>query len=85
MNTLTREAILQAVMDSILSVAPEVDFKEAKADRPLREQLDLDSFDFLNVLLAIHKQLGVDIPEVDYQRITTLNAMVDYLAEKSRS
>jgi acyl carrier protein len=85
MNTLTREAILQAVIESVLSVAPEVDFKEVRADRPLREQLDLDSFDFLNVLLAIHKQLGVDIPEVDYPRITTLNAMVDYLAEKSRS
>ena len=49
----------------------------------LRDQLDIDSYDFLNVVVALHERLGVEIPEADYQKLLTLNGEVDYLAGKS--
>ena len=51
-------------------------------DDGLREQLDLDSMDFLNVVIGLHEALGVDIPEVDYPKLFTMNGAVAYLKEK---
>jgi acyl carrier protein len=79
----TREAIRQAVVDAIHGVAPEADFDRVDAARSLREQLDLDSFDWLNVLIALHGALGVEIPETDYAKVDTLDALVGYLAQRS--
>ena len=50
---------------------PEGDYDRLKPDRPLRDQLDIDSYDFLNVIVALHERLGVDIPETDYQKLLT--------------
>jgi acyl carrier protein len=47
---------------------------------PLREQLDIDSMDFLNFVIALHKELGVGLPEKDYPKLATLDGCVDYLA-----
>jgi acyl carrier protein len=55
---------------------------ELQADRPLREQIDLDSMDWLNFLVALHERLQVEIPESDYARLATLDQTVDYLAAK---
>ena len=52
------------------------------ADMPIRDQVDLDSFDFLNFLVALHRELGVDIPEADYGKLTSIDAAIDYLAAK---
>jgi acyl carrier protein len=46
--------------------------------------IDIDSYDFLNVMVALHDALGVDIPEVDYQKLATLSAAVDYLSTRLR-
>jgi acyl carrier protein len=80
---MTRDEIRQAILDALATVAPEGDFGRLKADRPLRDQLDIDSYDFLNVVVALHERLGVDIPETDYQRLATLNGAVDYLAGRA--
>ncbi len=82
---MSREEIRQAILDALAGVAPEGDYDRLKADRPLRDQLDIDSYDFLNVILALHERLGVDIPETDYQKLLTLNGTVDYLAAKVRA
>ena len=50
----------------------------------LREALDVDSFDFLNLLIGLHETLGVEIPEADYGRLTTLNSLVSYLSQRLR-
>jgi acyl carrier protein len=70
------------VVGVIKSVAPELEEGELKADRPLRDQIDLDSMDWLNVLVALHEKLHVDIPEADYGKLVTLNDLVGYLREK---
>jgi acyl carrier protein len=74
--------IRRALIEALASVAPEGDYDRLKPDRPLREQLDIDSYDFLNVVVRLHEQLGVDIPEADYQRLATLDSAVAYLAPR---
>lgn len=53
-----------------------------RSQRRLRDQLDIDSMDFLNFVVALHKELGVDIPEKDYKRFATIDDFVDYLQTK---
>jgi acyl carrier protein len=48
-------------------------------DAPVRAQVDIDSVDYLNFLIALHDATGVDIPETDYAQIVTLAGLVDYL------
>jgi len=77
------EAEIRAgVLGIIKSIAPELEEAELKADRPLRDQIDLDSMDWLNVLVAVHEKLHVDIPEADYGKLVTLNDLVAYLGKK---
>jgi len=77
-----RSEIQSLVMAELRRIAPEVEEGELKADRPLREQVDLDSMDWLNFLVALHERLKVEIPESDYARLATLDQTVDYLAAK---
>ena len=82
MTVLNEQQIRATIFDVLGRIAPELDPATIKLDEPLRDQVDLDSFDFLNVIIALHERLGVDIPESDYQKLLTLNAMVDYLARR---
>ena len=72
------------VIAALQAVAPEVEPDELRPDRPLRDQVDLDSMDWLNVIVGFHERFGVDIPEADYARLTTLDTIVAYLAGKLR-
>ncbi|NML18207.1 acyl carrier protein [Azohydromonas caseinilytica] len=77
-----QERIRDAIVATVRTVAPEADFGALNPERALREELDLDSFDFLNVLIELHARLGVEVPEADYARITTLNALSAYLRQR---
>lgn len=79
---MTRDEIKQCVLNAISDIAPEAEFEMLDPDDGLREQLDLDSMDFLNVVIGLHEKLGIDIPEADYPRLFTLNGAINYLAEK---
>ena len=71
---------LRATLVSLLQrVAPEVEPGTLDPRLPLREQVDLDSMDFLNFLISVHERLGVDIPEADYGRLRCLDDRVAYL------
>ena len=74
------ETIRRAVADAVLAVAPEADLARIDARRSLREQLDIDSFDFLNLLIDLQGRLGVEVPEADYRRVDSLDGLVAYLA-----
>jgi acyl carrier protein len=77
---MTRDEIREAVLRTLNGIAPEVDVAALAPDVPFRDQLDLDSMDQLNFVIALHATLNVDIPEADYPKLTTLDACVDYLA-----
>lgn len=83
MSAPTRQEIRRAVLDTLCAIAPETDPTDIAPDRPLRDQVDLDSMDFLNVIIRLHENLGIDIPESDYSQLATLDSAVDYLARRS--
>lgn len=70
------------VVATLKTIAPEVEETELVADRPLRNQVDLDSMDWLNFLIGLHEKLKVEIPEADYAKLVTLNDVMGYLQAK---
>jgi len=78
-----REQVRATVLEVLSQIAPEADPATIDPGVNLRDQLDIDSMDFLNFLIALDKQLHIDIPERDYGQLGTLDACVDYLAARS--
>lgn len=70
------------IAEVLAGIAPEVEFAALDPAAPLRDQIDLDSMDFLNVIVGLHERLKVDIPESDYACLVTLDDLVSYLAAK---
>jgi acyl carrier protein len=81
---MTPIAIRAAVLHALGGIAPEADLDQLRPDISFREQLDIDSMDFLNFVIALHKQLGVSIPEKDYPKLLTLRGCLDYLTSRCR-
>ena len=75
-------ALRTIVVDTLQRIAPEVKPGDLQPDAPLRNQVDLDSMDWLNFLVALHRRLDVDIPESEYARLVTLDDLVAYLASR---
>ena len=77
------EADIRTILQEELgNVAPEMDLQKLDSTADLREALDIDSMDFLNFVVAVHHRLGVDIPELDYPKLITLDRAVTYLKGK---
>lgn len=79
---MTDNEIRAAVIAELGNIAPETDAATIDPDDDLREALDIDSLDFLNFLTALHKRLGVNVPESDYAKLLTINGAVAYLAQE---
>ncbi len=69
------------ISDAITHIAPEIDMGEIDLDEDLREECDLDSMDFLNLLTALKKSTGVSIPESDYAQVRSYHQLKNYLTE----
>jgi acyl carrier protein len=82
MTARTEKEIQEVVLRALGNVAPEVDLESIDPGKDLRDQIDIDSVDFLNFVLGLHKELGVDIPDADVPKITTLNKCVGYLVSR---
>ena len=72
----------RAVLKALYEVAPEVEETGIDPELPLRDQVDLDSIDYLRFLTALDVQLGIAVPEADYARVETLAGLVQYLAQE---
>jgi len=79
---MTHDEIRAGVLATIRTIAPEVEADELVDSRALREQVDLDSMDWLNVIVGLHQRFGVDIPESDYAKLVSLDAIAAYLAQR---
>lgn len=77
--TLDARQLQQDFRASILDIAPEADIGGLQPHRPLRTQLDIDSFDFLRILERLHERSGIDVPEADYPKLETLERADAYL------
>jgi acyl carrier protein len=76
---MTEAEARQLVIDTLSAIAPEADFAHLPGDAVLREELDLDSMDFLNFIAALHERARIDIPEADYPKLFTVDGAVAYL------
>lgn len=82
MSTSTEDRVRSAVRAAFRRVAPEVDFDGIDPRDDIREQVDLDSVDVLNLMVELDEELGVEVPETDYDEISTLDGMVRYLVTR---
>ncbi len=67
------------ILSIIADVAPDAELDDVDGDADLRDELDIDSMDFLGVLVGIKEQLGVSVPEADYDQVRTLASLVAYV------
>ena len=79
---MTPDDLMSTVHHALYDIAPELEEEELEPARPLRDQTELDSMDFLNLAIALHEATGVEIPEADYPKLQSLDDIVGYLATK---
>jgi acyl carrier protein len=77
---MNRDELKRAILDALTTIAPEVDAAGLKPDKPFRNQVDLDSADWLNFLVALKERIGVDVPDAEAPRLNTLDKLIDYCA-----
>lgn len=79
---MTEGDIIAVIKDELGRLAPEVDFDAADRNRPIQQEFDIDSMDFLNFITALHLRLGVNVPEADYAKVATISGAQDYLSAR---
>ena len=77
-----KEKVKQIVLDIIAEIAPDEDVTDVKPEIRLRDQLDLDSMDFLDIVMELRKQHGIDVPEAEYRELESLDSCAKYLLSK---
>ena len=77
------DEIRATVIAELGNIAPETDASTIDPNADLREALDIDSLDFLNFVTALHKKLGVNVPESDYANLLTVKGAIAYLVQKT--
>jgi acyl carrier protein len=82
---MTRDEIKGVILEIIEDIDEEADFANLDADAPLRDQLDLDSMDFLDIVMELRKRYKLQIPEEEYPQLATLASCVNYLEPKLKN
>jgi acyl carrier protein len=76
---MTKEQIRATVLEIISQIIPDEDLSALKGDIPIREQVELDSMDFLDIVMELRKRYGIEVPESEYTELATLDGSVAYL------
>lgn len=82
---MTDEEIKAKVLKVLGEIAPEADLERLKPDIEFREQIDLDSMDYLNFVIALDEEFGANIPETDYTKFVSLHACIEHLAQLQKN
>jgi acyl carrier protein len=82
---MTRESIKAAIIEIINEIVPDEDLSDLDHQKPLRDQIDLDSMDFLDIVMELRKKYRIEVPEEDYDELSTMNRTIDYLLPKMES
>lgn len=80
---MTEKEIIDLVQRTLFAIAPEFEGETIEQDTAFRDQFEIDSMDFLNFIIALHKATGINIPEADYPLLETLNGCIAYIQKKS--
>ena len=76
---MNKEKVRKIVLDIIAEIAPDEDMSDVKPEIRLRDQLDLDSMDFLDIVMELRKRFNIEVPEKDYEHLATMAGCVSYL------
>ena len=76
---MTPDDIKKAVLDILADIAPDEDLDDLKDDVAFRDQLELDSMDFLDIVMELRKRYRVQVPETDYENLISMSSTVKYL------
>jgi len=76
---MTREDLAKRILDLLTEIAPDVEAASVIPGIDFRDQFDFDSMDTLNFAIALHRELGVEVPETDYSQLASLDKCVAYL------
>jgi len=79
---MTKDNCKKLVIEIISDIAPDEDLSAIKPDVRLRDQLQLDSMDFLDIVMELRKRHGIEVPEADYGQLASLQSCADYLTPK---
>jgi acyl carrier protein len=80
---MTDADIIAVIRDELARLAPEIDFDTADRNRPIQQEFDIDSMDFLNFITALHARLGVNVPEADYAKVASVASAQIYLLARA--
>ncbi len=81
---MTEQEIKQIIFQLLKKIAPDTEPEKLKPDDDIRHKLEIDSFDALQFVVALDEQLGIETPEADYGKITTLKDLVTYIIQKMK-
>ena len=76
---MTSDDIRETIIDILSDIAPDEDLSDLQDEVPFREQLELDSMDFLDIVMELRKRHRIQIPEEDYGNLASMNTTVTYL------
>ena len=76
---MTRKEVRRAVVNILEDIAPDADLSSIKDDVTLREQMDLDSMDFLDIVMELRKRFNIEVPESDYHELVSMDSCIQYL------
>jgi len=76
---MTKEKIKSLILEIIAEIVPDEDLSRLKSDVRIRDQIELDSMDFLDIIMELRKRYGIEVPEDDYMELATLDSAVAYL------
>ena len=79
---MTEDELTKTILALVSRIAPEVDPATIEHDEPLQRALDIDSYDFLNLLVAVRDELGVTVDESDYDKVSTIADMVGFVLSR---
>ncbi len=79
---MTKDECKKLVLDIIADIAPDEDLSNVKPDVRLRDQLQLDSMDFLDIVMELRKRHSIEVPEKDYIQLASLDSCAEYLTPK---
>jgi acyl carrier protein len=79
---MTKDECKKVVLEIIADIAPDEDLGNVKPDVRLRDQLQLDSMDFLDIVMELRKRYGIEVPEKEYQQLASLDSCAEYLTPK---
>ncbi len=81
---MTSAEIQKAILDILASIAPDEDLSKLDPQKPFRDQMELDSMDFLDIVMELRKRYRVQIPEEDYPALASMNSSVEYLLPRMK-